>query len=113
MPLPFADEDAFQLWIVGLAREHGWRVFWIPNWMYRLAMASMKRARRAREWPDKGLPDLLLLRPPRLLIWECKSPRGTTSPEQDGWLADFRACGIEARVVKPKDCAWIERELAA
>lgn len=117
MPLPLADEDAFQAWIVSLAREHGWRVFWLPNWMYRLAIASLKRRRRAdREWPDRGLPDLILVRGtpiPRLLVWECKTDRGKTSPEQDGWLADFRACGIAARVVRPKDREWIEKELAA
>lgn len=117
MPLPFANEDEFQQWIVVTARNRGWRVFWIPGWMYRLAMASMKRMRRGdRMWPDKGWPDLILLRgrpKPGLIVWEVKAEKGRVSPEQRDWLDDFQACGVETRVVFPKDRDYIEERLAA
>ena len=120
MPLPFANEDEFQTWIVVTARNRGWRAFFIPGWMYRLAMASMKRMKRGdRMWPDKGWPDLILLRgeqdgrPASLLVLEVKAEKGRTSPEQREWLRDFQAVGIEATVVFPRDRDWLEERLAA
>ena len=125
MPLPFADEDEYQTWIIVTARNRGWKVFWLPSWMYRLAMASMKRMRRGdRMWPDKGWPDLILLRghytddegrqhEPEILVLEVKTESGRTSPEQREWLSDFQAVGIDARVVRPQDRAYLEERLAA
>jgi hypothetical protein len=38
----------------------------------------------------KGFPDLILLRPPRIIFAELKSETGKTTPEQDAWLDGLR-----------------------
>jgi len=61
-----------------------------------------------------GWPDLVLCRPPRLLLVECKSETGTLSDEQEEWLDDLRLCpGVEVYVWKPSDFAEIKRVLGA
>lgn len=117
----FPDEDAFQSWVVATARANGWRVFYVPNWLYRLAMASMKRRRIAREWADAGFPDVVLLRGAiggdasdasgRVHVWELKTDKGRASKEQNGWISDFRAAGIDAKIVRPSDMSWIREQL--
>jgi hypothetical protein len=50
----------------------------------------------------KGFLDLLMIKPPRIVVAELKSARGKLTPEQEEWLADWRACpGAEAFVWKP------------
>ncbi len=41
---------------------------------------------------DKGLPDYIAVRPPRLLFAELKDRLSKTIPEQEGWLEDLREC---------------------
>lgn len=38
----------------------------------------------------KGFPDLVLLRPPRVIFAELKSETGKTTAEQDAWLGQLR-----------------------
>jgi hypothetical protein len=52
---------------------------------------------------DTGWPDLLLLKPPRMLVLELKTERGKVSPEQEGWLALWAACGAMTAVIRPSD----------
>jgi hypothetical protein len=52
---------------------------------------------------DKGFPDLVLLRPPKLMFVELKSDKGKLRPEQEEWLENLQACGIEAYVWRPRD----------
>lgn len=86
------------------ARMLNWRCFYIPDWFYRLAMSSMKRMRRGdRDWPDKGFPDLVLVKPPRIIFAELKAPNGRISPEQAQWHDALRACGLNVYVWKPAD----------
>jgi hypothetical protein len=59
-----------------------------------------------------GFPDLLLLRPPRLLWRELKSNRGRVEPAQERFLAALQACGQDAAIWRPRDWAQIEGELA-
>ena len=40
----------------------------------------------------KGLPDIIAVRPPRLLFIELKDDYSKTSPEQEAWLEDLREC---------------------
>jgi hypothetical protein len=61
---------------------------------------------------DKGHPDLVLVRPPRLVYAELKSDAGRLAAEQQAWLADLRACGVEAYVWRPGDWDAIEGLLA-
>lgn len=58
-----------------------------------------------------GFPDLLLIRPPELVIAEIKTDRGKTSPEQDVWLAALAACGLEVYVWRPRDIEQVSQRL--
>jgi hypothetical protein len=45
-----------------------------------------------------GLPDLLLVRRPRLVVAELKRVGEEPTPAQWGWLREFAACGIETYI---------------
>ena len=108
-------EADLQANVVYMAHRLGWRCFFLPDWLYRLAMASMKRQRRGdRSWQDAGFPDLVLLRwpdRPRLIIAELKSSRGKTRDDQDHWIAGMGACGIDVRVWRPEH--WFDGSIEA
>ena len=40
----------------------------------------------------KGLPDIIAVRPPRLLFAELKDEHSKPTPEQEAWLEDLQAC---------------------
>ena len=40
----------------------------------------------------KGLPDIIAVRPPRLLFIELKDQYAKPSPEQEAWLEDLKEC---------------------
>jgi hypothetical protein len=97
-------EKDFQDTVLKWAKLFNWRCFYIPDWMYRLAIASMMRKRRAdRDWPDKGFPDLVLIKPGHLILAELKADNGTVSKEQKQWHALFASVGLTVHVWKPKD----------
>lgn len=51
-----------------------------------------------------GLPDLLLVRGPRMIWAELKTERGRLEPNQKRWLAALAACaGCETYVWRPGD----------
>lgn len=108
-PHPPLSEAEFQRWLVREARAAGWLVYFVPDWMHRLAMASMKRRRRGdREWPDKGFPDVWCVHVERgeLAVFECKrdtAPPSAVKPEQRAWISGLRLAGIWADVVRPRD----------
>lgn len=57
-----------------------------------------------------GFPDLVLVRPPRVLFVELKSERGEISSWQEQWLDAFVACpGVEVYVWRPRD--WVSGEI--
>lgn len=57
-----------------------------------------------------GFPDLVLVRPPRVLVVELKSERGVVSPWQEQWLAALAACpGVECYVWRPGN--WLSGEI--
>lgn len=96
-------EEQLQRAIVSAAEAAAWRVFFLPDWLYRLAMASLKRSRRNdRHWARSGFPDLVLCRPPRLIFAECKSHRGAVRDTQASWLTALRNCGVEVYVWRPE-----------
>lgn len=97
-------EADFQKAVIDWAHLFHWKVYWIPDWMYRLAIASMLRSRRKdRDWPDKGFPDLVLLKPGRLILAELKSPKGRIEPEQKEWHDLFASVGLPVHIWKPAD----------
>ena len=54
-------------------------------------------------WSERGWPDVVVCRPPRVLFLELKSETGRVSAEQTQWIDALRACGLDARVVRPSD----------
>jgi hypothetical protein len=59
-----------------------------------------------------GFPDLVLLRPPRLIFAELKTPKGRVTPEQEVWLqALARVPDMEVFCWRPHDWPFIEAVL--
>lgn len=59
-----------------------------------------------------GFPDLLLIKPPRLLVIEVKTERGRVTAAQESWLALFAALpGVTALVARPSDWPAVEAVL--
>lgn len=92
---PKLSEKQFMAQVVRYARLMGWRCFHAFD------------SRRS----EPGLPDLLLLRRPRLLFVELKSQRGTLTDAQYATLIELRACGQETHFWRPDDWPKIERIL--
>lgn len=93
--LPAKSEAAFQQKVVNLARYMRWRVYHAP--------AGGKDGRVDREQVGRGFPDLVLVRPPRLVFVELKAEKGALRPGQADWLADLNAVGdaIKAWLYEP------------
>jgi len=66
-------EDAFQEWVIALAKVYGWR------WYH---------TRFSKRSPS-GFPDLVLLRNGRLIFAELKSETGRVTTEQAEWIDDL------------------------
>jgi len=58
-----------------------------------------------------GFPDLVLLRPPELIVAELKTNRGKVTREQAVWIDSFSACGIESYVWRPAQFDQISARL--
>jgi len=99
-------EREFQQAVVQLARLMGWRVF-----------HARPALTRAGEWRtpiqgDAGFPDLVLCRPPRLILAELKRVGGKLTAEQQAWLEALQACaGVECYLWTPNDWDAIVRML--
>jgi hypothetical protein len=99
-------EREFQQAVVQLARLMGWRV-------HHTRPALTQRGRWLTPIQgDAGFPDLVLCRPPRLVIAELKRVRGKPTPAQHGWLEALQACaGVEVYLWTPDDWDAIVRML--
>jgi hypothetical protein len=62
---------------------------------------------------DRGFPDLVLCRPPRLIFAELKTNTGRVTGDQQAWLDDLAACGAEAYTWRPFDRPTVDRVLAS
>lgn len=53
----------------------------------------------------RGMPDLILCRPPRLIFAELKSDKGKITSHQQEWLDLLGECGgnVECYIVRPSD----------
>ncbi len=59
---------------------------------------------------SSGLPDTLLVRPPRVLYVECKRENTKLSPAQIGWMELLKQCpGVETFVLRPSNRDELER----
>ena len=91
-------EAALQSKVMDLARLYGWH------------RAHFRTAYQpgAQRWltpmsGEKGFPDLVLVRPPRLIFAELKSDTGRLSPHQKEWLSLLDQTSIEVYLWRPAD----------
>jgi hypothetical protein len=92
----YKNERHFQREFVKYVELFGWLVYFVPD------------SRMCRS----GFPDIVLLRPGRLVIVELKMPGNNTSPEQKLWLKLFSMIpGVETYVWWPDDIPIIKARL--
>lgn len=99
-------EADFTRGVLDLARILGWR------------SAHFRAARTQRGWrtpvqgDGRGWPDLVLVRPPRVVVAELKADSGRVSHDQAAWLAYLERCpGVEVFVWRPADLDGIAQVL--
>lgn len=80
-------ERQWQGQVVQLAKTCGWLVY--HPWISVRSTA--------------GFPDLLLARPPRLVMAELKREGRDPTDQQQAWLDALAACGVETHVWRPSD----------
>jgi len=99
-------ERDFQRAVIDLARLMGWRVFHA-----RPALTQRGRWLTPIQG-DAGFPDLVLCRPPRLIVAELKRVGGKPTAEQQAWLEALASCaGVECYLWTPADWDAIVRML--
>lgn len=101
-------EESFLTAVLDLAKVRHW---------FRLHIRPARRANGGWLTPvqgeGEGLPDLLLLRPPRMVIAELKVPPNKTTPAQQAWLEAFRGVpGVEVHEWTPAEWNVIQETLA-
>ena len=100
--LPRQTEAQFMSSVLQYARLRRWRIF------HDVATNTPRRCtgcgtfRRTPRNPA-GLPDLILVRRPRVVWAELKAEDGKVSEDQQAWLDDLGACGQEVFLWKPSD----------
>jgi hypothetical protein len=95
-------EKDFQKQLLEMARMFGWRVAHFHD-----SRRQVKPGVFVGDKDAAGFPDLVLVRPPDILVLELKRELGKTTDAQDEWLAALLGCGIEARVVRPSDWNYL------
>lgn len=84
-------EAAFQRRVIGLARAYDWRIYHAPD---NRPAGKSGRAQRMADRTAVGFPDLLLIRPGRLVVAELKTRTGKIGPGQREWLDAFHALAV-------------------
>ena len=83
-------EADLQTRVEDVARTAGWLCY------------SVRRADLGRV-TDRGFPDLVLVKPPRVAFIELKTDAGRIRPEQQTWLDELELCDtVTSAVVRPK-----------
>jgi hypothetical protein len=100
------DEASFQAVVVQTARLAGWRV------------AHFRAAKTSKGWrtpvtaDGAGWPDLVLVRPPRIIFAELKSETGELRQRQAEWLDVLRLLPqVEVRLWRPADWTALVEDL--
>lgn len=101
--LPSITENQFLKQVLQLAKLRGWRTC-----HFRPAMNKRGQWMTAVQGDGAGWPDIILVRPPRILAVELKVGKNKTTPEQDVWLEQLSKCGIYAAVWRPEMWETIE-----
>jgi hypothetical protein len=89
--LPKQSEREFQGVVLDLAKRFRWTAYHTHD------------SRRSQ----RGFPDLVLVRRPRVIFAELKRQDGLVSPEQQTWIDELQACGQEAFIWRPSDLECI------
>ncbi len=95
-------ESAFQITVINLLKGNGWRVH------------AERKARSAKGWMtpiqgDTGFPDIVAVRPPRIIFAELKGQAGKIEPEQYHWLMMVGHCEmVETYCWRPADIERIK-----
>ena len=106
-------EKDFQAQVIHRAQFLGWRVFYIPDWVWNLIIPAMAKKRIKRDWAAPGFPDLVMVRRGRLVLAECKTNKGILRQPQKDWGDDLKQVdGVEYYVWRPRDQDQIEKTLA-
>lgn len=92
--------------VIQLAHLFGWRVA-----HFRAAQTLSGHWRTACAGDGAGFPDLVLLKPDRVIYAECKGPKTRVSVEQHLWIEGLRAAGQDVRIWRPSDWPEIEATL--
>ncbi len=101
-------EQSFTTELLKWAKTYGWRSFHVRN----SGHAGMTAVQG-----DRGFPDLVLVKPPRLIVAELKVQKagtklGEPKPEQQRWLDALRIVGAETFVWRPENWSEILAVLA-
>lgn len=78
-----------------LARQFGWKTYHTFN--------SQKS--------EPGFPDLVLVKPPELIICELKTATGKLTISQKEWVYALSSCNVETYVWRPDDLPYIFERL--
>lgn len=90
------EDDEFLPAVVSFAERTGWRV-------YHPDKAKVRPGKHITPG-SRGFPDLVLVKPPRLVFLELKAQRGTRRPEQIEWMLDLqRVTEVQAFFAKPSE----------
>ena len=94
-PIPYTEKEFLQT-VRELAQLYGWLCYHTWNSQHSPA----------------GFPDLVLVRPPRVVFAELKVGRNRPTPAQQQWLNMLGACPqVEAYLWTPNDWPQIEQVL--
>jgi hypothetical protein len=100
-------EEDFTTTVIEYAQALKWRVA-----HFRPGLTQTGKWRTAVQGDGKGFPDLVLVRPHRVIFAELKSNKGKLSDEQEKWVMDLkRSEGVECYVWRPDFWSVIERIL--
>lgn len=100
-------EKDLQTRVMDIARLYGWRVAHFHD-----SRRQVKPGVFVGDKDAAGFPDLVLVRPPEVVVMELKAELGKVSPAQREWLNDLEASGIEVLVVRPSDARELQVRLA-
>lgn len=103
-------ERRFQAQVVRLAEMFSWKV-WHDNASAGRRQCQACGAPVTIPGNPAGLPDLILVRRPRVVWVELKAQRGKLTDDQWAYIEELKASRQEAYVWRPSDFKIIERVL--
>ena len=98
-------EKDFQKQVLQYAALRGWRTAHFGN--------TVKIVRRGDSYTTiadpgaAGFPDVVFIRPPRVVFAELKAGRNKLTPDQAAWLAALAACEMDVHCWRPDDWSTI------